>query len=567
MYSADSQGYNHPVSTHCRNGSKRTGIAAALLLAALAAALLASCATSSGSTLGRVTVTEGSSPPPEKPPTEVPTSKVGLEVISDPDRAEVWVDGNYEGLTPFIVTDIAQGWHRLELRKSGYRDVSTWLQYTSDYMLYQTSLARITGFLQLDVSPSDSVVTVGSSTVSPGLEELPVGTYPVLVRAFGYADHEEKVIVSERAVTSLSVTLAPTPFEVTSLSLARGQVNPDSPGLLGIVEAHFSVSGPGEGQVVVYDQQARPVFTSPLSTFTTWDHTFRWQVQDDAGDKLPDGEYRLVISGQGPDGASSQREAVAKVDRTLKVAPRSVWSGSSGLLYAPVAEVLPPDDFQASVLGAAYSSGGLFRAPVSLGIRAGIGNRMEIDASGAIIPSSVAVPFALSAALRWNFHSPTGEYGLEAAVEAKAAFQYDSTPTGGNVLLTDTFTNFTGLGVALPLQVVLGPVSLLGSLGVIGSLWSPYGSTTPGAVAWAYLRTGVMADFGTVTAGVSATVRTQPFTSGMLGIGSSVPFQLGGEAHWLVPDTRILVSGIIAGEFDSSTSYYFMGGGGLGFLY
>lgn len=546
-----------------------------VLLAAIAAAFLASCATSSGSTASRVAVTEGTAAPQEKPPTEVPTSKQGLEVVSDPDRAEVWVDGDFKGLTPFIVTDIPQGWHRLTIRKSGYREVSTWLQFTSDYMLYQTSLVENTGFLQIDVSPPDSIVTVGGTTVAPGLQKLPVGSYAVLVRAFGYEDFKEDVIVSEKVVTPLSVTLTPTPFQITSLSLPHARVNPDNPGLLGTLEAQFSVSGPGAGQVDVYSQGSDLVYSSVLPGFTTWDQTFSWNLHDSKGEALPDGDYRLVISGKGSDGESSEQEATLSVDRTLKIAPRSVWSGSSGLLYAPVAEVLPYEEFQASVLGAAYfggaiypSSGGtFFRAPLSLGIRAGIGDRLEIDASGAIIPSSVAIPFAVSAAIRWNFLSPKGERGLEAAVEGKASFQYDSSPTGGNVLLTDTFANFTGLDVALPLQLVLGPVSLLGSLGLTGSLWTPYGSTTPSPVAWLYLRGGLMADLGTVTTGVSATMRTQPLPGGFPAVGSTVPLQLGAEVHWLVPGTRILASGIVAGEFDSISSYYFMGGGGLGFLY
>ncbi|MGA2764312.1 MAG: PEGA domain-containing protein [Spirochaetia bacterium] len=539
----------------------------ALLALGLAGVLLASCATSSGSTLGTVTVSEGSSPPPEKPPTEPPTSKQGLEVVSDPDRAEIWIDGDYKGLTPFIVTDIPQGWHRLILRKSGYREASSWVQFTSDYMLYQTTLVEIKGFLQIDVTPPDSIVTVGSSTLPAGLQQLPVGSYAVVVRAFGYADYKEYVTISENAVTNLSVALQPTPFQIGEISLPHRVINPDSPGILGNAEVAFSVTGPGTGHVEVYDPASQLVYGRDLPEFTTWNQTFRWDVHDNAGNALADGAYRLVVSGQGSDGESSQQETTLKVDRTLKIAPRSVWSGSSGLLYAPVAEVLPEGDFQASVLGAAYSDGAVFRAPVSLGIRMGIGSRLEVDAMGAIIPSSVALPFALSAAVRWNLLSPHSEVGLEAAVEAKASFQYDTSPTGGNVLLTDTFANFTGLDVAVPLQLVLGPVSVLGSAGLIGSLWTPYGSTSPSPVAWLYLRAGLMADIASVTAGVSATVRTQPLLSGIAAIGWPVPLQLGAEAHWLVPGSRILVSAILAGEFDSRSSYYFMGGGGLGFLY
>ena len=393
---------------------------AAFIGAALLAGSLASCA-STGSTANRVTVTEGTAPVQEKPPTQVPTSKVGMEIVSDPDRAEVWVDGNYEGLTPFIVTDIVQGWHHVIIRKVGYHEVSVWLQYTSDYLFYQASLVQITGFLRVDVSPADSVVTVGAVIVAPGLQELPVGSYPVLVRAFGYADFKDSVIISEKTVTPLSVTLAPAPFLISDLSLLHSQINPDNPGVLGVAEAQFSVSGPGTGKLEVFDKADQLLFSKDLPAFSTWNQTFQWNVRDSNGTPLPDGDYRLVVSGQGKDGEPSQQETALTVDRTLKIAPRSTWSGSSGLLYAPVAEVLPPAEVQASILGAAYSDGTVLRAPLLLGIRAGIGSRLEVDATGGIIPSSVAVPFALGAAIRWNFLSPKGEVGMEAAVEEAGA--------------------------------------------------------------------------------------------------------------------------------------------------
>jgi len=411
-------------------------------------------------------------------------------------------------------------------------------------------------------------VTVGGTEVAPGLQELPVGTYPVVVRAFGFTDFSDTVTISEKTVTPLSVTLVPAAFGVNDLSLLHDRVNPDNPGVIGSLEAQFSVTGPGEGQLDVYDQASSLVYHRALPAFTTWDQSIVWDLRDATGKAVADGDYRFVISAQGSDGQASQAETTLTIDRTLKIATRAVWSGSSGLLYAPVAEVLPAEEFQASVLGAAYSSGSIFRAPLSLGMRLGIGSGLEIDATGAIIPSSVAVPFGLDAAIRWNFLTPNErELGLEAAVEAKASFQYDTSPTGGGVLLTDTFTDFTGLHVALPLQLVLGPVSLLGTVGLAGSLWAPYGTSTPGFLVWAYLRGGILLDFGSLTAGLSAAVRTQPLPGGFPAIGSSVPFQTGAEVHWLVPGTRVFVSGIVAGEFDSASSYYFMGGGGLGFLY
>jgi hypothetical protein len=87
-----------------------------------------------------------------------------------------------------------------------------------------------------------------------------------------------------------------------------------------------------------------------------------------------------------------------------------------------------------------------------------------------------------------------------------------------------------------------------------------------------YLRAGVMLDLGEVTAGISASTRTQPLPGGVAFMGWPAPIQAGAEIHWLIPGTRLLISAMAAGEYEPATartaeSYYFMGGGGLGFLY
>ena len=117
--------------------------------------------------------------------------------------------------------------------------------------------------------------------------------------------------------------------------------------------------------------------------------------------------------------------------------------------------------------------------------------------------------------------------------------------------MKDTFADFTGVSVGVPLQLTLGPVSVLASVGLTASLWYPYGSLSPAPFAWFYLRSGVLLDLGEVTAGISASARTEPLPGGFTALGSPVPVQIGAELHWLVPGTRILISGMAAGEFDS----------------
>jgi hypothetical protein len=136
----------------------------------------------------------------------------------------------------------------------------------------------------------------------------------------------------------MSVLLQPAEFSISSFSVPKPGINPDNPGLLGILELNFFVTGPGTGELRVRDAGSAEVFTETLPDFTTWDQSLSWNVRDASGNALPDGTYVLAVTarGQGSD-APIMREATIRVDRTLKVAPRSMWSGSAGLLYAPVA--------------------------------------------------------------------------------------------------------------------------------------------------------------------------------------------------------------------------------------
>jgi hypothetical protein len=559
-----------------------SGTFAALALCILAVSFLSSCASSRGSTLGKVIATEAggrrgeSTPTYERPSPNPPESKKGLEVISDPDNAEVWIDGAFRGLSPYIAEDLSSGWHRITLRKSGYYEASSWVDFESDYMLYQASLVQMTGYLQISVSPQESIVSVGGQDMAPGLLQLRVGSYSVRVRLFGYTDYQESISIEDKAVTTMVVTLQPAEFAISAFSVPKPAVNPENPGLLGTLEVNFSVTGPGTGEIRVDDERSMEAFSQALPEFTAWEQSFTWNVRDASGNALPDGTYtlRVMARGKGADEAQTEREATIRIDRTLKVAPRSLWSGSAGLLYAPVAEVLPSGDFQVAVLGAGIVVGDppFFQAPIQLGARVGLGSSLEIDASAGLIPSSVALPFAASVAARWNLVSPHGAYGTASAVEAKLSVQYNPQPDGGAVLMTDTFANFTGLSIELPFQLSLGAVNLMLSAGATGSFWYPYrarsdGTPLQGFVGWLYLRAGAMVELGSVMAGLSASTRTEPLPGGIAFLSSPIPFQLGAEVHWLIPGTRLFLSGMVAGEYEDSANYYFMGGGGLGFLY
>jgi hypothetical protein len=547
-----------------------------------AALLLASCASTTGTTLSTVTATEKATQAPRTsstrtvpPPSSGSETKKGLEVVTDPDYAEVWIDGSFKGLTPYTFEDISPGRHQVLLRKDGYYETAAWIEFSGDYVLYQASLQQIIGFLKVSVSPAESLVTVGGDRVAPGMIQLPIGAYTVTVRAFGYTDVHVNAVVSENAVTEVTAVLTEAPFAVTAWSVPKTSVNPGNPGLLGTLEASFSVTGPGTGVMRVLDATGSEVYSRSLPDFKTWDQSISWNASDARGQALPDGAYTLEIDvhAHGSDETTVRRTEI-RVDRTLKIAARSVWSGSSGLLYAPVTEVLPPGDFQVQVLGAGIYDPATesLRAPVILSGRVGLPGKIEADASAGIVATSGDTHVLLNAAARWNWLSPKGSSGTGGAVQVKLSGQFTPQVDGVTPLMTDTFANFTGVSVEAPFQIVFGPVSALLCAGVTGSWWYPYGLNTDGspeagAVAWMYARAGLMLDLGSVTAGLSISTRTERLPGGAALLASPVPFQAGAEVHWLIPGTRLLLSGIAAGEYRNADNAYLMAGGGLGFLY
>jgi len=553
-----------------------------ILRAALcvAAVLLAvSCATTKGGALNTVSSARSSAAasasgnPPQAPAQNPPGTTRGLQVLTDPSSAEVWIDGDYKGLTPYVMEDIAVGWHRVVLRKDGYYESSGWVEFKGDPVLYQVSLSQIVGFLQVTAGPGDVQVSVDGAQIGPGTQQVAVGTHVVTVRSFGYTPYSTQVTIAEKAVTAIDVTLQPAPFDVTDFSLPKKVVNPWNPGLIGSLEIGLSVTGPGTGQLKVTDSSGAVLYERTLPAFTTWDQTMTWDVRAVDGKPLPDGEYTLTVEATGPGGgAPVTRDARFSVDSSLRVVPRSLWSGTSGLLYAPVAEVVPAGDFQVSLLGSGVANLSAIQVPIELGVRFSAAPGMEMDVSAGLVGTSDLLPVFGTVAARWSVLQPRGGIGTSAAVQVKLAAQVITTQDAVVVDPTDTFANFTGLSVEVPLQLTLGAFSALLSFGATGSLWYPYlqdssGAPIFGPVAWLYFRAGLLLDLGSVTAGISASTRTQQLPGGYAFLGSPIPFQAGAEVHVLIPGTRILASAIFAGEYRDANYYYFMGGAGLGFLY
>lgn len=538
--------------------------------------VFAGCAITSGSTFsGAVRADAGSSDSSTEGPGDGPGDEPDpgdlLTVRTDPSGATVWIDNRIQGSTPFSTSDIEPGRYRLRVEKDGYYAESRWIDiYDNTSLVIDLDLEQIVGYVVLDSVPPGAEFILDGSSVSSGVSTLPVGQYRVRARKFGYEDQTRSVDVFENSTTRVVFTLKPAAFRVSDVRLSHDHFNPHNPGGLGNVRLSFSVTAPGSAYVAVENDAGERIERFSLPEFTTWDQQARWPTHDTP--PLQDGEYVLLLDLTGDDGSQYQRSAVVVVDSRLVVLPALVWHGAPGLLYAPTISPLPRSIVQVGLAGAGVATvinhDSVSRFPVGLSARVGLGSAIELTAHGRLVANSETNADRVSAGLSLQWVPvivSTPFLGVSAGLSVGGT--YRTPDTAGLYTGPDTFTNFPGFVLGLPLGIRTGPVTLVGEIEyLVAPAAVNYGETLPPneLTQLLYGRAGLRLDAGRFATGLSLAVRSEPLVNGLV---LDLPVAAGLEAHWTFAETPIVLSSFAAGEFESWRNFYVMGGAGLSVLF
>jgi hypothetical protein len=545
-------------------GSDKNEFMRIRLLPAIALFSLAACATS------RDTVNSGAAVP--RGHSELPASSVpgelhgekGLEIRSYPPAGAVYLNNRYQGVTPLVLSGLKQGRYLLEVNKEGYHPATAWIRYDEDYLLYEIDLKSITGFLKVRVLPVEADISAGDRKIIADTPvELPVGSYLLRLSAFGYEDKFTTAVINDERTTTVEAELEKAAFNLTPLTLSRVSFNPASAGLLGQVSVGFRVTARGRATVTVFDSALRQVHSRELDSFETWDQHFPWRGRDAGGAPLPDGRYLIRVEARGQGDESIVREVFVTIDGSRVTSHRSLYSGASGLLFAPTADLLSFRTVQLSSLALARIDGDGLRAPWNAGLRRGLTDTLELDIQAGFIftggpdgEENFIWPFFVSSALKSRLFATGTAARLEGALIAKLSYQADR---------RDSLTNFTGLSAALPCSLRRGRALLVASPELIVSPWTvSYDAPLdfePDWSVWLYTRAGLLWDTGSWRLGLSAALRSAPLEEGLK---PDFPFQGGLELHWLVPNTQLYLSVALAAELGSDEDFF--AGGGLGLI-
>jgi len=137
----------------------------------------------------------------------------GLNILSNPQGAEVYLNGIYKGITPIMISDLSPGNYQVQLRKSGYKDFLTYVTvYSGMTTSYNFTLVPLLSTLNIFSTPSSADVYINE--VYKGktpfiISDLSFGTYNIRISLTGYEDYVESIVLNPGEVKQINVSLKP----------------------------------------------------------------------------------------------------------------------------------------------------------------------------------------------------------------------------------------------------------------------------------------------------------------------------------------------------------------------
>ena len=135
-----------------------------------------------------------------------------VSIVSKPDKAEVYINGKYAGLTPINDYKFIPGRHNIEIKKEGYETYKERMQINEGEGRKKINvvLTKIEkGTLSITSDPSGAKVYVDGEYkgTTPLSIKLKAGTYSVVLKKRGYEEYATDIIIKSNKENKISATL------------------------------------------------------------------------------------------------------------------------------------------------------------------------------------------------------------------------------------------------------------------------------------------------------------------------------------------------------------------------
>lgn len=176
-----------------------------------------------------------------------------LKIVSTPEGAKAFVDGNYQGKTPCSAADLSAGEHNVRVELDGHATEERTVKMVNGGEATETfQLVSVLGRMEVVTVPAGAKVTVDGKAVGTtraiagaaksavlALEKLPAGDRAVVVSAIGCQDVSRHVKVPPKGTASVTIVLkrlfvVDTEVELVTGSSKRGRLVGDGQQLDGV---------------------------------------------------------------------------------------------------------------------------------------------------------------------------------------------------------------------------------------------------------------------------------------------------------------------------------------------
>jgi len=497
-----------------------------------------------------------------------PTLKAGVASIDlrCPLRAaRAYIDSTYAGTTPYE-SGIAPGAHVIRVEAPGYYPLSISL-VLEQKTLYTITFnpALVMGSLSVGVEPAGAALSLSGKPLDPGLVELPVGTYSLVARLFGYEEKRIEVEIEENATTRADISLEKAAFSVSDFRATRATFNPGNAGAAGKTDIVFTASTYGSARVEILGPDGAVVRAFDFPRIETWKQAEEWDGRGEGGERLSDGTYvarlRAVPApgmpirpeGRLPEGEVSADGSIVLeteigLDSTIRVRPLGAMSAMPGLAAFPdplpqpagttaveAAWLAPTEDASGSALGLSLSSslGGV--VALSLSGATELGEEGAADLAASILVSLLA-------------DRASGSGG---AIFVRASWSSASEPSMPE--------SRSAVEVSTPWALSFGDFRLGAAPGALIDFSSP-----PEVLALA--RAGLWLDGRSLRAGLSGAL---PFGLGLAGreAGPRWPARIAAEARLMLGSSPFTISAYALADISPDGGASFLAGLGVGLLF
>lgn len=144
-----------------------------------------------------------------------------INVLSIPLGASVFLNGLYEGETPWTISEVAEGSHSIKLIKSCYRDVTKSVSVSANNTTFVNETLKGYGSLDISSDPSGASVFLNGNYTGKTpktLSEVDEGSHSIKLNKSGYKDVNRtvSVFICETTFVHEPLTSYATPVQIST---------------------------------------------------------------------------------------------------------------------------------------------------------------------------------------------------------------------------------------------------------------------------------------------------------------------------------------------------------------